>query len=201
MSARSPIRCLPLLLLLLVTLVACQPKTPAEKVAAARASYVVELNSWFPQEPEPEPLAEPVEGEDAADGEAAAEEPAEEAAAEGEATEGEAADGDALEVVDVDDVAPRQVNIFFDLIVLFEGDDPLPGLTLEVSQADSGGAEKQSWRHYQELSAHIKGETKQESFTLEGVEFTEGDQFSVTVRKVVPPEEHGEYREFASAGE
>ena len=54
------------------------------------------------------------------------------------------------------------VAIFFDLIVLFEGDDPLPGLTLEVSQADSAGAEKQSWRHYQELSAHIKGETKQE---------------------------------------
>lgn len=203
MSVRSPLRRLPLLALLTLLLgavIACQPKSPEEKIAAERAAYTVELNSWFPREPEPEVTGD-AEGE-AAEGEAAAEATA---VAEGEEAAGEAAPAEGeegeLEVVDVDAAGPRMVNVFFDLIVLFEGDDPLPGLTLDISQADSGGAEKQSFRHYQELPAHIKGETKQVSFELEGIEFAEGDQFSVALRKVVPPEEQGEYREFASAGE
>ncbi|MEM8994503.1 MAG: hypothetical protein AAGF23_06895 [Acidobacteriota bacterium] len=176
----------------------CAEKTPAEKVAEARASYVVELNSWFPREPEPEPVADeaPADGE-AADGEAA---DGEDAPADGEAADGEGADAE-LEILDVDaDTGPRQVNVFFDLIVLFEGDEPLGGLTLDVSQADGSGAEKKSWLHYVELPDHIKGSTKQVSFETQGVEFEEGDQFSVILRKVVPPDEQGEYREFASAG-
>ncbi|MEO1085414.1 MAG: hypothetical protein AAFY88_14335 [Acidobacteriota bacterium] len=177
----------------------CAEKTPQEKVAEARAAYIVELNSWFPREPEPEPVAEeaPAEGE-AAEGEAAAE-----ASAEAEAADG-AADGEGeaeMEILDVDaDTGPRAVNVFFDLLVNFEGDEPLDGLTLDVSHADGSGAEKKSWRHYVELPAHIKGETKQVSFETEGVEFEEGDQFSVILRKVVPPDEQGDYREFASAG-
>ncbi|MEO1366554.1 MAG: hypothetical protein AAFX50_05220 [Acidobacteriota bacterium] len=210
-SAPSPLRAVFFTLflsMLLVLATGCAEKTPAEKVAEARAAYVVELNSWFPREPEPEPVADEaaVEGAaedgDAADGDAADGDAADGEAAEGDdtAAEGEATDGE-LEVLDVDaDTGPRQVTVFFDLIVLFEGDEPLGGLTLDVSQADGAGAEKKSWLHYVELPDHIKGSTKQVSFETPGVEFEEGDQFSVILRKVVPPDEQGDYREFASAG-
>lgn len=205
MSARSPFRRLPLLALmtlLLGAVIACQPKTPEEKIAAARAAYTVELNSWFPQEPEPEVVAEDVAGEDPAGEAEAGAEAAEAAAVAEEAVEAGEGEGEGeLEFVEVDNVGPRTVNVLFDLIVQFNGDEPLPGLTLEITRADASGNEKASMRHYQELPEHIKGDTKQVSFKLEGLEFEDGDGYSVTVRKVVPPEEQGEYREFASAGQ
>ncbi|MEM1181457.1 MAG: hypothetical protein AAGM22_24145 [Acidobacteriota bacterium] len=203
-SAYAPLRAVltsTFLALLLLLTAGCQEKSPEEKIAEARASYVVELNSWFPREPEPEPIAEDAAAEDgeAADGEAADGDGADET--EGEDAAGEEAAGEEeVAVLDVDAAGPQTVNLLFDLIVLFEGEEPLPGLTLDVSQADSSGAEKKLWRHYLELPPHVKTETKQVSFETPGVEFEEGDQFSVTLRKVIPPEERGDYREFASAG-
>ena len=192
------------LILMLLAAVACGPGSPEEAVTQARAQYSVELNTWFPKVAE-EPVAEEgVEGE-AAEGEAAEGEAAEEAtegeAAEGEATEGEAAEGEAAEgegEATEAEAAPTKTTIMFDLIVLFSGSDPLPGITIDISHADSAGTEKSAWRKHLEIPNIVKAETKQISFEAE-VDFVEGDQFSVNLLKYVDPANYAEYPEYASA--
>lgn len=201
-----------LTLAVLLTL-GCQPKSPEEQVADARSRYIVELNSWFPKEANVDVSGE-IPGdmgpEDSAAqelaGEAALEETGEVAdlpPAEGEegAEDGdEAMDDEAMgdEAMDMEPAGPVERTIFFDLIVQLDGDHALPGLTLDLAQADASGAEKKAWKRYVELPSMIKGQTQQVSFE-EDLEFEEGDQFSVELRTPVPPAERGEYREFADA--
>lgn len=178
--------------------VACQPQSPEQRVIEARSQYVVELNSWFPQEKPPEPIIEEV----TEDGESGDDATANESADSTDAVEGGDADSEMEgEIMMIEPVGPRPVDIFLDLIVRFDGEEPLPGITLDVSQVNAAGEDKNSWRHFLEIPTIIKSETKQVSFTLEDVLFEEGDQFSVVLAKSVDPAERGEYREFAASGE
>jgi hypothetical protein len=178
-------------------------------VAATRAQYTVELNSWYAQV-ENASMEEPMdemgaEGEDAAaEGEdAAASDEADAADATGDAT---AEDGMAEEMADEMAMSgPQPHTIVFDLLVLYDGrSEPLPGLTVKVTQAASAEAnaeEVDSWLQYLEMpSTMMKGVPEQIGFQLEGVPFEEGNVFAVTLVKGVPAEDRSEYREFQEAG-
>ena len=200
-----------MLLLLLAALVACGPGSPEEKVTQTRAQYSVQLNGWFPKAVE-EPAYEPMDGEmtdeemtdgETADGEAEAEASdeaaTEDVGAEGEAVEGEAVEGEAVEGEPMAEAAPAPTTIVFDLIVLFSGKEPLPGITVDLTQADADGNEKKTWREFLDIPSIVKAETKQ--LTLESeVDFAEGDQFSVQLLKYVDPANYSEYHEYAEAG-
>ena len=192
----------PLILALAFLLVftACQQLTPEEQVAAKRAEYTVELNSWY-AEVENVSLEEPVAE--------MAEEGAEEAAAEAEAgdmdEDGMAGDDMAAGEDGAAAMAgPQPHVIVFDLLALFDGrGEPLPGLTVKVTQAASAepsAEEVGSWLQYLEMPPMTKGVPEQVSFQLEGVLFEDGNVFAVNLVKSVPTEERSQYREFQSAG-
>ena len=191
----------PLLLAAALVLTACPQKTPEDRVLDARSKYTVRLNTFMAQEPEPEPILEgDVDPAGYASGEAevvavAAEAVAEEAVAAEEAAEGE--EGEEAEVVET---GPSSTDIFFDLIIQFDGPESLPGITVEITHADPFEQEKGSLLHYVETGKMVKSETRQESFTLPIENFEEGDVFSVELRSLVPAEERGNYREFAEHG-
>ena len=211
MSLRSKLRAFSvvnlsflMVLLLTASLVACGPGSPEEQVIQTRGQYSVQLNTWFPkapEEPELEPLAEgeAAEGE-AAEGEAAEGEAADVEAAEGEAAEGEAAEGEAVEgeAAEGEAAEAAPTTIVFDVIVLFSGSDPLPGITVDFTQADADGNEKAAWREFLDIPSIVKAETKQIMVEAE-VDFVEGDQFSVQLLKYVDPANYGDYKEFAAA--
>lgn len=193
---------MPLLLIALAVLLAgCPAKSPEEQVALERGRYTVRLESFFPQAPvaEEATMDEGAEGEVAEGEEGVAEEPAsEEPAAEDEAAEAEVAEAEVAEEA-VADAGPTP--IVFDFYVLYEGADPLPGLTLDFSHADAAQAEKATWRYFVEVPGMAKGETRQVTVTLDVENYAEGDVFSAQLNEYVAPEDRAEYREFASAGE
>jgi len=189
------------LLSAVLLLAGCAQKSPEEQVAETRAEYTVQLNAFLPQEPEAEePAAE--EGEEMAEGEEAmAEEGGEEMAGDemaGDEMAGDEMAGEGDEAMA--DEGPRTAEILFDLIVQFDGDEPLPGITVDISHADPFEKEKAVYHHWIETGDMIKGQTNQESFVKEIPNFETGDVFSVDLRSYVPPEERSEYREFAEAG-
>ena len=79
------------------------------------------------------------------------------------------------------------------LRVRHQGEEELPGITLDVVQTDAAGRDKRRWRVWVESGA---GETTR---LLEDVEYRPGDGFRVEVRQRVPEAERGEYRELAGA--
>lgn len=190
-------------LIVILGLVACAQKTPEQQVAEARSKYRVELNTFRPEAPEPveEMVEEIVEGAEAT-AEGAAEAVATAAAEVEDAVDGaedaeEGAEGD--EEVLAEPEGPRTSNIFFDLLVQFDGTESLDGLTVDITQADAFEQEKATYRYYLETGPMVKSELKQMSFVLEDIPFETGDLFSVELREVVPAEEQGEYKEFADA--
>lgn len=190
------------LALVALTLTACAQKSPEERVAEARTKYKVALNAFLPQDPEPvidEDMTEdamPEEGAEASETAVAAEVAAAAVAAEGE--EGE--EGEEGMAEESEEMTSSGRDVFFDLIVQFDGPESLPGITVEITHADPFEKEKASFRHYLETGTMVKSETKQVSFTVPGLDFVDGDLFSVDVRAHVPAEERGEYREFAESG-
>lgn len=178
--------------LFLVVAAGCVPKKPAERVTETRARYKVERVSFLPQAPET-----PVEAAPGVEGEAAA---AEGTAATVEGAPADpAAPGEQIAEEAPAAVGPVPTRILFDVILTFDGKEPLPGVTLEVTHADSFEVEKETRRHYVETADMLEGSPKQVAFELDGFLFEEGDLFSVEVRPV-PPAEQGEYREYVEAG-
>ena len=178
----------------------CGPTSPEAKVTAARAEYTVRLENFTVREPEVEEMMpEMEEGEDgepmAAEEAASSEEMA--ASAEGEmAAEGmEMAEG-AME----EETGPRTVDVILHLLVRFGGDKALPGITVEVTQKDPFGEEKEPTLHWIETDGMIKSDVRQVDLVLESVEFQDGDAFSVLLREVVPENMRSQYREFSGAG-
>lgn len=182
-----------LAVLAVLALSACEPKTPEEQVAAARAQYSVKLESFTVEEPQPEPPA--VEEALILEGDiimAAAAAVAEEA---GEGME------EAEEVLEeAVETGPRQVDVILHMLLGFNGDEALPGITVEVTQADPFGKEKEPTLHWIETAGMTKSDVKQVDLRLEGVEYEDGDAFSVLLREVVPAADRSRYREFAEAG-
>ncbi len=74
-----------------------------------------------------------------------------------------------------------------------QGEEELPGITLDVVQTDAAGRDKRRWRVWVESGT---GETTRR---LEDVEYQPGDGFRVEVRQPVPEAERGEYRELSRA--
>lgn len=69
----------------------------------------------------------------------------------------------------------------------------------EVTQTDPFGEEKESTLKWLHTEGMVQGDFSQEDVEFKGVEFEDGDAFSVALREVVPPESRGQYREFAEA--
>lgn len=179
-----------LLVSTLVLIVACGPSSPAEKVAEVRGEYKVQLNTFIVQEPEP--VEAEVEG-------AMAEEDS--GAGEVVAVAAEEAEGEEVAEDVTPEEGPRPTDVLLDLYVLFNGKESLPGITIDISMADPFQKEKATFRRYLDTGKMVRGEGRQLSLVLEGIEdFETGDVFSVFLRSSVPVEERGEYREFAEAG-
>jgi len=201
----APFALLPLAAAGLLVVVACRPSDPIERIAEARAGYGAELTGFYAKQVEIAPAAEDVppteEGASAEDLAAAAEVGVEElaegaetegAAAEGaeaEGAEGEPGEGEAVEV-------PTRTDIVLDVMVSRQGSDELQGLTLDITLVDASKAEKDHWLWWVETSGMPKGDQRQFSHTLEGVDYVDGDGLLVEVRDPVPAEVRGDYREF-----
>lgn len=188
LNSRTPLILLPVLLASLFV-AGCPEKSPGLVVAEQRARYTVQLNSFLPQAP---PETEPMMAEGEAAGAAVAEENAvaEETAAEGE--------GEGEEMAEPE--GPSSTTVMFDLLVNYDGRDaPLPGITLDISHADPFEKEKGAYKHWIETSSMVRGQMTQFDFELEVPDFETGDVFSVYLRSNIPPEELGDYREFAAA--
>ena len=183
-----------LVALFLLTLSGCAPQSPEERVAAIRAQYTVRLESFTVKEPTPEFPEAPAEEEaEAVEAEAGA--------VEAEAVEPEAAPED-LDLGEPEEIAsgPRPMDVVLHLLVGFGGEESLPGITVEVTQADPFGKEKEPTLLYIETAGMVKSDVKQVDLKLEGVEFEDGDGFSVLLSQAVPAAERSKYREFAEAG-
>lgn len=167
-----------LTLLAAATLAGCA--TPEEKVAAARRNYEATLQSFLVRRPEPPPPPAPVAGEAAG-----------ETAVAPDATPGV--------VTETVQELPTTVAVLLDVLVRHTGGDRLAGFTLDVEQVDPARLPKHTWRVWVDTSALGPGPGTQVSQLLEGVDYEEGDGFSVQVRANVPPGDRDEYREFGEA--
>jgi len=98
------------------------------------------------------------------------------------------------------DPIPTRDDVMLDVLVQRRSDEPLPGLTLDVTQVDGERREKRHYRIWIDVSQITKGRGQSVSHRLPDVDFEEGDGFHVEVRHPVPPEERGEYREFSPGG-
>lgn len=182
----------------LLLMVGCAPGSPEEQVAKTRAQYTVKLENFSVEEPEPEPMPEPEMAEEAGEAEGAA--MAAEAAVAEEAAEGEAAAEEMdEELEEVMETGPRPMNVILHLLVQFGGDESLPGITVEVTQADPFGKEKEPTLHWIDTAGMAKSDVKQVDLRLEGMEYEDGDAFSVLLSTGIPADTSG-YREFAEAG-
>jgi hypothetical protein len=166
----------------LLGLAACAPSSPEEKVAEIRSLYSARLNGFVVEE---EPLLPEVELAAGEDAEVAveAEPAAEEADSEGEMP------------VQI----PVKQRVLLDILIQHDSYDKLPGITVDISMADSAGAEKNHWRVWFDTADINKANVTQFTHVLEDVSYQEGDGFFAEVRHPVPAEERGEYREFAAA--
>lgn len=98
-----------------------------------------------------------------------------------------------------DDPATGGRTFILDVLVGWQGGEPLPGLTLDVSMAAPGGAEKAHRRVWIETAGVDRG-GEQISLELADLPWEPGDGFFVEVRSPVPAAERGDYREFAAGG-
>lgn len=174
-----------------VVFAACAAQSPEERVAELRAGYTAELNSFQVRET---PIAPPP---------AAAPAPVEEAAAAPPAAgpvvddEGAAA-GDETAAAEPPPPVVRQ-DVLLDILIHHRGDETLPGLTLDVTQADAQQQEKASYRIWVDTSGIPAGSRGAVAHRLEDVDVAPGDGFHVEVRQAIPPEQRGEYRELDEA--
>jgi len=161
----------------------CGHESPAEHVSHLRAGYTATLNGFVVQQrpAESQPATETAAAEETAkQEEAATQEAAGESSSESEA-------------------APVEQNVMLDILIRNENEERLPGLTLDVSQADSNGKEKASWKVWVDTSGISQGPGTQVSHVLKDVDYQEGDGFNVEVRTPIPPGQRSDYREFAQA--
>jgi len=161
-----------------VLVVACAPKSPADRVAKLRGFYSARLNGFILEQ-------EPV----------IAEVPELEAV---EIIDEEVVDGVSPDEV-MDEVDEIEVieKVRLDILIQHRSQEKLPGLTLDISMVDSAEMEKGHWRVWFDTSDVTKATVTQFTHILEEVGYEEGDGFFVEVRHPIPVEERGDYREFA----
>jgi hypothetical protein len=175
---------------MLLTLIGCGPAD----VNQLRRNYSAELNSWFKQEtPASAEAMITVHDEGGGTGEKAG-------AADGT---GEPATGEQGGEGEMPTETPETVHVSqkvtLDIMVSHNGAGTLPGITLDIYQADAHGNDKRNWKLWVDTSD--LGVGKQITQTLEGVDLAPDDTFAVEVRQHVPPKDQDEYREFPTQSE
>ena len=163
-------------LLLLAALSACAPKSPEERVAAARGSYRATLNGFVVQE-EVVGAGETVEGGEM--------EPA--------ATEEPVAEGEEMPEPEVIQ------NVLVDILVQHDSYELLSGVTVEIWQVDASEETKGHWQLWVDTEGLPKATATQVGHVLEDVSYEDGDGFAAEIR-LVPEGERGDYREYSEAG-
>lgn len=166
---------------------ACAPSDPVQELEDARSRYSVEAVSFSVDQT-------PAGG----DAFAAPPMPAEGEGGEAAAGEGAGEEGGAVEPMEPVEVSQ---DVILDLLVRWDGRDPLPGLTIDITHADVDGNEKGSHRAYIETADVHRGPPTQMVHHLEDVPYEEGDGFHAEVVSPVPAGERAQYREFSEGGE
>jgi hypothetical protein len=176
--------CLVFIVVCSALLAACASKTPAERVAESRSAYKATLNSFFVKETpvEAEMAATPGEGEESAEMAAGSEAEA--------AGEGVDAEGEMPVAVEV------RKDAVLDVIVQHQTNDPLPGITLDISMVDGAQNEVAHWQYWVDTAGLPKANQRPYSIVFEDIAYQEGYGFNVEVRQPVPESERGAYREF-----
>lgn len=181
-------------LLLVAALAACAPQSPEDRVTALRGEYEAKLNSFQVVERPVAPMPATAPVEEAAAGPPGA-----------EPVIGEdilpSADPDAAEPEPAAAGPEVRQDVILDIVVFNRSDERLPGLTLDVEQADARGEAKTSYRIYVDTSNIAPRSQGAVSHRLEDVDFAPGDGFHLEVRQSILPEQRDEYRELAEAGE
>ncbi len=95
-----------------------------------------------------------------------------------------------------DDPATGKQEIVLDVLVQWDGDQPLDGVTVDLSVADAAGREKASRRLWVDTRGLSKGPGRQVTLTLSDLPYLAGDGFFVEVRAPIPAAERPQYREF-----
>ena len=163
-------------LLLVAVVAACTPKSHEEKVAAERARYSATLNGFVVREEVV--AAEPV----------------------GDESESDPASGEMVEGEEGDEMVEPEVaqNVLVDILVRHDSNDPLPGVTVDISQVDANEIEKGRWLFWVDTEGLAKATPIQISHVLESVSYEEGDGFFAEVRPVAEGE-RGDYAEFGGS--
>jgi hypothetical protein len=188
---RQPHRAAAAALLAAAVFAACAAQSPEERVAELRAGYTAELNSFQIHETPiaPPPVAATVPVEEATAGPPAA----------GPVVGDESsAVGDETTTAEPPPPAMRQ-DVLLDILIAHRGDETLPGLTLDVTQADAQQQEKASYRIWVDTSGIPAGSRGAVAHRLEDVDVAPGDGFHVEVRQAIPPEQRDQYRELDEA--
>lgn len=86
-------------------------------------------------------------------------------------------------------------KVFLDIRLRRSGAGKLPGVTLDITQADGDGNRKAHWRRYVETEGMAVEQSV--SVTLDDVDYEPGDGFHAEVLHTVPPEQRSEYQEFS----
>jgi len=97
-----------------------------------------------------------------------------------------------------DDPATGKQEIVLDVLVQWDGSQPLDGVTVDLSVADAAGREKAVRHLWVDTRGLGKGPGKQVTLTLTDLPYQAGDGFFVEVRAPIPAAERGGYREFAT---
>ncbi len=166
-----------------LVVVSCAREAPEQRVARLRANYEANLNSFNVHET-------PV----AVDSTVVA-------AAPGEAVD-TATTPQAAETAEPAPVPVRQ-DVALDIMLRNKNKtgDRLPGLTLDVTQADAAENPKATYKIYVDTSKVPPGSRNSVTYMLEDVDFAPGDRFNVELRQAVPPEERDQYKEFEAAAD
>ena len=163
-----------LLPLSLLFLVGCEQLTPEERVEKLRSQYSIKASPFALREV---PTAEPLEAEE---------------------TEGAAGAETAMpDTSDLIAVISVKQDVLIDVLIGTGASETLDGLTLDVEHVDANHQLKQRYLHWVDTSSVVKGNTVQVTVVVEGVEYEEGDVFSVSLRTPVPADERSGYREFS----
>ena len=89
-----------------------------------------------------------------------------------------------------------RTDAILDIVVSTDGEEQLPGLTLDIEHLDAERRAKDRRTFWVETAALARGQSAQVTHVLENVAWETGDAYSVAVRKPIPPDGTAGYREF-----
>ncbi|MCB9378566.1 MAG: hypothetical protein H6511_07360 [Holophagales bacterium] len=97
------------------------------------------------------------------------------------------------------DGQPGKQEILLDVLISYDGREPLEGVTLDLSMADGAGREKARRTLWTDVSGVERGNSRQVTLVVDDLPYQAGDGFWVEVRSPVPAAERGSYRELSEA--